>query len=123
MNDNQSFNESTTITYVRQITTLYDCQPTVFTRNSHNSPFAYLIKRFFLLLFFSSNLPRSNIIGVLLVTVVYILTIISYLAVLTTDGLLSSDAVAVVSTSDLYHYLKHIYFLKQGPTARLRTAF
>lgn len=41
------------------------------------------------------NLPRSNIIGVLLVTVVYILTIISYLAVLTTDGLLSSDAVAV----------------------------
>lgn len=41
------------------------------------------------------NLPRSNIIGVLLVTVVYVLTIISYLSVLSTDGVLTSSAVAV----------------------------
>ncbi|XP_076111587.1 b(0,+)-type amino acid transporter 1-like isoform X1 [Mytilus galloprovincialis] len=41
------------------------------------------------------NLPRANIVGVLLVTVLYVLTNISYLVVLGTDGLLESDAVAV----------------------------
>lgn len=41
------------------------------------------------------NLPRANIIGVLLVTVVYVLTNISYLAVLSKAGLLGSTAVAV----------------------------
>ncbi|XP_045191562.2 b(0,+)-type amino acid transporter 1-like [Mercenaria mercenaria] len=41
------------------------------------------------------NLPRANIIGVLLVTVVYLFTNISYLAVLGKEGLLASDAVAV----------------------------
>lgn len=42
------------------------------------------------------NLPRANVIGVLLVTILYILTNISYLVVLGIDGLLDSDAVAVV---------------------------
>ncbi|XP_046556123.1 b(0,+)-type amino acid transporter 1-like [Haliotis rubra] len=41
------------------------------------------------------NLPRANIIGVVLVTVVYVLTNISYLAVLSTQQLLDSAAVAV----------------------------
>lgn len=41
------------------------------------------------------NLPRANIAGVLLVTVLYVLTNISYLVVLGTDGLLNADAVAV----------------------------
>ncbi|XP_060601697.1 b(0,+)-type amino acid transporter 1-like [Ruditapes philippinarum] len=41
------------------------------------------------------NLPKANVIGVLLVTIVYLLTNISYLAVLGKDGLLNSDAVAV----------------------------
>ncbi|KAK3086066.1 hypothetical protein FSP39_012937 [Pinctada imbricata] len=40
------------------------------------------------------NLPRANVIGVLLVTVVYVLANISYLVVLGTDGLLNSSAVA-----------------------------
>ena len=44
------------------------------------------------------NLPRSTVIGVILVTVVYLLTNISYLAVLSTDELLNSSAVAVVSS-------------------------
>ena len=43
------------------------------------------------------NLPRANVIGVLLVTVIYVLANISYLVVLGTDGLLNSSAVAVVS--------------------------
>lgn len=43
------------------------------------------------------NLPRANIIGVLLVTTLYVLTNISYLVVLGVDGLLNSEAVAVVS--------------------------
>ncbi|KAK3085560.1 hypothetical protein FSP39_005319 [Pinctada imbricata] len=42
------------------------------------------------------NLPRANVIGVLLVTVVYVLANISYLVVLGTDGLLNSSTVAVV---------------------------
>ncbi|XP_061163493.1 b(0,+)-type amino acid transporter 1-like [Saccostrea echinata] len=42
-----------------------------------------------------TNLPRANTIGVLLVTFVYVLTNISYLAVLGKDGLLNSHAVAV----------------------------
>ncbi|XP_062609613.1 b(0,+)-type amino acid transporter 1-like [Saccostrea cucullata] len=41
------------------------------------------------------NLPRANTIGVLLVTVIYVLANISYLAVLGKDGLLNSSAVAV----------------------------
>lgn len=41
------------------------------------------------------NLPRANILGVLLVTVVYILTNISYLTAMTSAELLASDAVAV----------------------------
>ncbi|XP_046549202.1 b(0,+)-type amino acid transporter 1-like [Haliotis rubra] len=41
------------------------------------------------------NLPRANIIGVVLVTIVYVLTNISYLAVLSTQQLLDSAAVAV----------------------------
>ncbi|KAL4235159.1 b(0 +)-type amino acid transporter 1 [Mactra antiquata] len=41
------------------------------------------------------NLPRANVFGVTLVTIVYILTNISYLAVLGADGLLASSAVAV----------------------------
>lgn len=48
---------------------------------------------------FCRNLPRANVVGVLLVTVVYILTNISYLAVLSPAGLLDSDAVAVVRPS------------------------
>lgn len=42
------------------------------------------------------NLPRANIIGVALVTVVYVLTNISYLTVMTSAELLASPAVAVV---------------------------
>ncbi|CAG2199712.1 unnamed protein product [Mytilus edulis] len=42
------------------------------------------------------NLPRANILAVLLVTVVYILTNISYLTAMTAAELLSVDAVAVV---------------------------
>nr|XP_022344421.1 b(0,+)-type amino acid transporter 1-like isoform X2 [Crassostrea virginica] len=41
------------------------------------------------------NLPRANVLGVLLVTVIYVLANISYLAVLGTDGLLASSAVAL----------------------------
>ncbi|XP_071089047.1 b(0,+)-type amino acid transporter 1-like [Haliotis cracherodii] len=41
------------------------------------------------------NLPRANIFGVLLVTIVYVLTNISYLSVMTTQELLDSNAVAV----------------------------
>ncbi|OWF53532.1 b(0,+)-type amino acid transporter 1-like [Mizuhopecten yessoensis] len=41
------------------------------------------------------NLPRANVIGVVLVTVVYLLANISYLTVLGTDGLLESNAVVV----------------------------
>lgn len=41
------------------------------------------------------NLPRANIIGVLLVTTLYVLVNISYLVVLGVDGLLNSNAVAV----------------------------
>ncbi|XP_048742291.1 b(0,+)-type amino acid transporter 1-like isoform X2 [Ostrea edulis] len=41
------------------------------------------------------NLPRANTVGVLLVTVIYILANISYLAVLGTDRLLNSSAVAL----------------------------
>ncbi|OWF49892.1 b(0,+)-type amino acid transporter 1-like [Mizuhopecten yessoensis] len=41
------------------------------------------------------NLPRANIAGVLLVTVVYLLTNISYLTAMTSAELLASDAVAV----------------------------
>ncbi|KAL3860500.1 hypothetical protein ACJMK2_010620 [Sinanodonta woodiana] len=41
------------------------------------------------------NLPRANISGILLVTVIYILANISYFTVLTADELLESDAVAV----------------------------
>ncbi|XP_052718980.1 b(0,+)-type amino acid transporter 1-like [Crassostrea angulata] len=41
------------------------------------------------------NLPRANVLGVLLVTVIYVLTNISYLAVLGTEGLLNSSAVAL----------------------------
>ncbi|XP_046580353.1 b(0,+)-type amino acid transporter 1-like [Haliotis rubra] len=43
----------------------------------------------------SKNLPRANIIAVLLVTIVYVLTNISYLTVMTTQELLNSNAVAV----------------------------
>ncbi|XP_067652380.1 b(0,+)-type amino acid transporter 1-like isoform X2 [Haliotis asinina] len=43
----------------------------------------------------SKNLPRANIIAVLLVTIVYVLTNISYLTVMTTQELLDSNAVAV----------------------------
>lgn len=43
------------------------------------------------------NLPRANVLGVLLVTGIYVLTNISYLAVLGTEGLLNSSAVALVS--------------------------
>ena len=50
--------------------------------------FSYLIR----------NLPRANVIGVLIVTIVYLLTNISYLVVLSADGLLNSSAVAVVCT-------------------------
>ena len=42
------------------------------------------------------NLPRANVLGVLIVTIVYLLTNISYLVVLSADGLLNSSAVAVV---------------------------
>uniref|UniRef100_A0A8W8JY48 B(0,+)-type amino acid transporter 1 n=1 Tax=Magallana gigas TaxID=29159 RepID=A0A8W8JY48_MAGGI len=41
------------------------------------------------------NLPRANVLGVLLVTVIYVLTNISYLAVLGAEGLLNSSAVAL----------------------------
>ncbi|XP_065934469.1 b(0,+)-type amino acid transporter 1 isoform X3 [Magallana gigas] len=41
------------------------------------------------------NLPRANVLGVLLVTGIYVLTNISYLAVLGTEGLLNSSAVAL----------------------------
>ncbi|XP_052063177.1 b(0,+)-type amino acid transporter 1-like [Mytilus californianus] len=47
------------------------------------------------------NLPRANVIGVLLVTILYILTNISYLVVLGIDGLLDSDAVAVTWGDDV----------------------
>ncbi|XP_071092211.1 b(0,+)-type amino acid transporter 1-like [Haliotis cracherodii] len=43
----------------------------------------------------SKNLPRANIMGVLLVTVVYVLTNISYLSVMTRQELLDANAVAV----------------------------
>lgn len=61
--------------------------------------FHFITFTFFVLFFLFRNLPRANIIGVLLVTVVYLLTNISYLAVLGTDGLLASEAVAVVRSS------------------------
>ncbi|KAK3600937.1 hypothetical protein CHS0354_004146 [Potamilus streckersoni] len=41
------------------------------------------------------NLPRANVFGILLVTVIYMLANISYFTVLTADELLKSDAVAV----------------------------
>ncbi|KAH3777179.1 b(0,+)-type amino acid transporter 1-like isoform X2 [Dreissena polymorpha] len=41
------------------------------------------------------NLPRANVFGVVLVTIVYVLANISYLVVLSPAGLLASDAVAV----------------------------
>ncbi|KAL3860499.1 hypothetical protein ACJMK2_010619 [Sinanodonta woodiana] len=41
------------------------------------------------------NLPRANVFGILLVTVMYILANVSYFTVLTADGLLKSNAVAV----------------------------
>ncbi|XP_060066525.1 b(0,+)-type amino acid transporter 1-like [Ylistrum balloti] len=41
------------------------------------------------------NLPRANIAGVLLVTVIYLLTNMSYLTAMTSAELLASDAVAV----------------------------
>lgn len=41
------------------------------------------------------NLPRANVLGVLLVTIIYVLANISYLAVLGTEGLLNSSAVAL----------------------------
>ncbi|XP_076111590.1 b(0,+)-type amino acid transporter 1-like [Mytilus galloprovincialis] len=47
------------------------------------------------------NLPRANVVGVLLVTILYILTNISYLVVLGIDGLLDSDAVAVTWGDDV----------------------
>ena len=52
------------------------------------------------------NLPRANIIGVLLVTVVYIFTNISYLTAMSSAELLASDAVAVVN----YYFLKIFIF-------------
>lgn len=51
------------------------------------------------------NLPRANVLGVLLVTVIYVLANISYLAVLGTDGLLASSAVALVRVSNTYSVL------------------
>ena len=46
------------------------------------------------------NLPRAIWISVPLVTVIYVLTNISYFVVLTRDELLASQAVAVVSISN-----------------------
>lgn len=53
------------------------------------------------------NLPRANIIAVILVTVVYVLTNISYLAVMSTQQLLASAAVAVVSWDRLGAFHKY----------------
>jgi len=47
--------------------------------------------------YLNRNLPLSIIIGVPLVMVVYILTNISYFAVMSVDELIASPAVAVVS--------------------------
>ena len=46
------------------------------------------------------NLPRANILAVMLVTIVYIFTNISYLTAMTAAEMLTVDAVAVVSS---YH--------------------
>ncbi|XP_076462472.1 Y+L amino acid transporter 2-like [Babylonia areolata] len=43
----------------------------------------------------SRNVPVASIAGVLMVTVIYVLTNVSYLAVMSTDQMLSSDTVAV----------------------------
>ena len=51
----------------------------------------------FLLLLFFRDLPRALMIGIPLVTIVYILTNIGYIAVVGKDGILESGAVALVS--------------------------
>ncbi|XP_028967830.1 b(0,+)-type amino acid transporter 1-like [Galendromus occidentalis] len=49
------------------------------------------------------NVPLSIIVGILSVTIVYILTNISYFIVLSTDQILSSDAVAVTFADEAFH--------------------
>ena len=51
------------------------------------------------LLLFFRDLPRALMIGIPLVTIVYILTNIGYIAVVGKDGILESGAVALVSLS------------------------
>lgn len=50
----------------------------------------------------TSNLPRAIYISLPLVTLVYVLANISYLAVLSPIDMLASDAIAVVSIAVLY---------------------
>lgn len=54
---------------------------------------------------FGRDLPRALMIGIPLVTIVYLLTNIAYIAVVGGDGILNSGAVAMVS---------HVLGKKQG---------
>jgi len=67
-----------------------------------------LLNHLIFLSIFYRNLPRANILGVSLVTVLYILANISYLTVLGTDGLLESSAVAVVSIHNFIDFIMSI---------------
>ena len=75
-----------------RLSTTFTCFSLLVIFLSHSALVIIYIKHF-------RNLPRANIIGVVMVTVVYILTNISYLTAMSSAELLASNAVAVVRVS------------------------
>lgn len=52
---------------------------------------------------FYRNLPRATIASISIVTIIYLLVVTSYHAVLSTEEMLSANAVALVSKKNQYH--------------------
>lgn len=61
------------------------------------------------------DLPRALLIGIPLVTIVYLLTNIAYIAVIGGEGILTSGAVAMVSQLGLFIYKPSIALILVCP--------